>query len=121
MKVKTTCEQCGAEDVRDREGQSYCPECGRRTWHNARYFPEADDNKVFAVDVWLTVSHCMKVEAKDADEAEVKAREALLVKLQGCTQAEEMGVLRDMGFEGCDEVEYKTSGEADEHGEIQYY
>ena len=121
MKVKTTCEQCGAEGVRDCEGLAHCTECGRWTWHNARYFPEAEGNKVFAVDVWFTVATCMKVEAKDADEAERKAEETLLAKLQGCTPAEEMSVLRDMGFEGCDEVEYKTSGEADEQGEIEYY
>ena len=85
------------------------------------YFPDDPKNKVFAVDVWFTVATCMKVEAKDADEAERKAEEALLAKLQGCTPAEEMSVLRDMKFEACDEVEYKTSGEADEQGEIEYY
>ena len=87
-----------------------------------RYFPDDPKNKVFAVDVYVTLCKCVKVEAKDKADAKRKAKEIMLAKLQDCwTPAEETSVLRDMGFEGCDEVEYKTSGEADEQGEIQYY
>lgn len=132
MKVKYICDKCGAEDAVDGDRtllrnwptcgkHDTCHKCGKRTWHNARYFPEADGNKVFAVDVWLTVSHCMKVEAKDGDEAERIARDRLCDQLQGCSQSEALEVLGVLGFEDSDEQEYKTSGEADEHGEIQYY
>lgn len=86
------------------------------------YFPEAEGNKVYAVDVYVTVCKCMKVEAKDEDEAIAKASARLSSKcIRNKYDAEMIRALADEGFQDAEETEFKVSGEADENGEIQYY
>lgn len=91
------------------------------TTTTTRYFPEADGNKVFAVDVYVTVCKCVKVEAKDAEEADRKAQAYVADLFRHRTDAEYVRALADEGFQDAEELETRVSGEADKHGEIQYY
>lgn len=127
MTRKYLCPHCGAElnagmlavfsNVR-------CPKCGEVTSPNLadkRYFPETPGNKVFAVDVYVTVCKCVKLEAADADAAEAGAREYLAGLHKGRTDAEFVEELSAEGFQDAEEQEVKASGEAGETGDIEYY
>ena len=85
------------------------------------YFPDDPKNKVFAVDVYVTVCKCYKVEAKDKKEAEAKAESELVDAGCGTDDATFIHNLADRGFQDAEEYETRVSGEADEHGEIRYY
>lgn len=85
------------------------------------YFPDDPKNKVFAVDVYVTVCKCVKVEAKDKAEADRKSRAYVAELFRHRTDAEYIHALADDGFQDAEEFETRVSGEADEHGEIQYY
>ena len=93
------------------------------TQTTTHYFPEDPKNKVFAVDVYVTVCKCVKVEAKDAKEADQKASDYVgnLILCHRNTDAEYIRALADEGFQDAEELETRVSGESDEHGEIQYY
>lgn len=76
MKLKHLCPYCEAEldeNLMRVFANVPCPKCGKRVdkeTADIRYFPEDPGNKVFAVDVYVTVCKCVKVEAKDESAAE---------------------------------------------------
>jgi len=127
VKTRHLCNSCGAE--LDSVALSIfmdvpCPRCGRKTSKDTadtRYFPETPGNKVFAVDVYVTVCKCVRVEAKDASAAE-KAVNAYMDGLcESRVDREFIERLAQEGFHDAEEQEVKVSGEADEDGSIQYY
>jgi len=91
------------------------------TQTTTRYFPDDPKNKVFSVDVYVTVCKCYKIEAKDEKEAEAKAESELVDAGRGADDATYIHNLADRGFQDAEESETRVSGEADENGEIQYY
>ena len=64
MKTKLYCSRCGEELWGD---GGYC-HCCREDRSDAqvveRYFPDDQKNRVFAVDVYVTVCKCVKVKPK---------------------------------------------------------
>lgn len=86
-----------------------------------RYFPDDPKNKVFAVDAYVTVAKCFKVEAHDKKEAEAVVRNMIDVEMLHCDESQSCARLGDMGFHYADEYECACCGEADGDGEIQYY
>lgn len=91
------------------------------TQTTTRYFPDDPKNKVFAVDVYVTVCKCYKVEAKDEKDAEAKVESELVDAGRGADDATYIHNLADRGFQDAEEYETRVSGEADSDGEIQYY
>jgi len=85
------------------------------------YFPDDPKNKVFAVDVYVTVCKCVKVEAKDEADADRKAKAYVADLFRHRTDAEYIHALADEGFSDAEGLETSVSGEADENGDIQYY
>lgn len=85
------------------------------------YFPDDPKNKVFAVDTYITVCKCVKVEAKNKAEAHRKVEAYVVELLRNRPDAEYIRALADEGFGDAEELETRVSGEADEQGEIQYY
>lgn len=83
--------------------------------------PGDPGNTVFAVDVYVTVCKCVKLEAADAGAAEAEAHKYVEGLRKGRTDAEFVRKLSDEGFQDAEEQEVKASGEADETGEIEYY
>ena len=86
-----------------------------------RYVAEGKGNKVFAVDAYVSLAKCIKVEAADAEEAERKVREQIEKSLTGVPPCEMGRVLTSLGFEDCEELETRVSGETDAKGELSYY
>ena len=89
--------------------------------YNERYFADDPANKVFAVDTYISLCKCIKVEAKDEDEALSKVNAMIDSMLQGVNEKEVGAVLSENGFFGAEDLETHVSGEADESGEIEYY
>lgn len=86
------------------------------------YFPEAEGNKVYAVDCYVTVCRCLKVEAASKEKAAEEARNKVVrLALEGKSDYEMLHALSEMGFQDAEELEVKVSGEANESGEIEYY
>jgi len=86
-----------------------------------RYFAEEPGNKVYAVDVYMTLCKCFKVEAANEDEAEEKVKARIVETLSGCEETDIGHKLSNMGFGDAEDMELKASGEADENGDINYY
>lgn len=101
MKTKTSVNELGHEET--------------------RYLPEVKGNKVFAVDTYVTLCKCIKVEAKDEDAAIAEVEGMVAKMLNGCSGAMAAQILGEEGFEDCDECETRVSGEANADGEIEYY
>jgi hypothetical protein len=90
-------------------------------YEETRYFPDDKGNKVFAVDAYVSLCKCIKVEAKDEDEALAKVNAMIDSMLKGVDEMEVGTVLSVNGFFGAEDLETRVSGEADENGEIEYY
>jgi len=86
-----------------------------------RYFAEEPGKKVYAVDAYMTLCKCFKVEAADADEAEAKVKAKIIETLRNCEETDIGHKLSDMGFGDAEEMDVNPSGEADENGDINYY
>lgn len=86
-----------------------------------RYFPDDPKNKVFAVDVWVTAAKCLKVEAKNREDAEAKAEKFVVENFLSKPTPMVMHLLNTAGFEATEDAEFHVSGEANELGEIWYY
>lgn len=86
-----------------------------------RYFPDDPKNNIFAVDAYVTVGKCFKVEAHDKNEAEDIVRKMIDAEMLHCDESQSCARLGDMGFHYADEYECACSGEANSDGEIQYY
>jgi ribosomal protein L37AE/L43A len=127
MTQKYLCPHCEAElneNLMKVFASSLCPQCGKniaKAAADVRYFPETPGNKVFAVDVYVTVSKCVKLEAADAAAAEAEARKYADGLRKGRTDAEFVEMLSQEGFQDAEGDEVETSGEADETGDIEYY
>ena len=121
MKIKFYCRRCGEQLLGD---GGYCHCCRENKGDvdvEERYFPDDPKNKVYAVDVYVTVCKCIKVEAADKDEANRKAGDCMAELGRNRTDAEYIRALANEGFSDGEELETRVSGEADENGDIQYY
>ena len=121
MTIKHICRRCGTILGSD---YGYCFTCRENKGdHQVKecYIPDDPKNKVFAVDAYVTVCKCLKVEAKDEDEAERKAGNYIADLARYRTDAEYIRALANEGFSDAEELEIRVSGEADENGEIEYY
>lgn len=90
------------------------------------YYPDDKDNKVFAVDVYITVCKTIHVEAKDRDAAQEEAWRVMRMNATHLLEhaggdREFVHTLAELGFHDAEETEYRVSGEANELGEIEYY
>ena len=128
MKTKHYCRKCGHELSIENVSPGYafvCPECDENMYGieaDDRYFPDNPANKVYAVDAYVTVCKCMKIEAASKAEAERDAEAKMLsLVFSQRNDADMIRALADMGFQDAEETEYKVSGEANENGEIEYY
>lgn len=128
MKVRHLCRKCGTRLETGRsvtEGyRYYCPNCDEDMYEveaDDRYYPDDPKNKVYAVDTYVTVCKCVKVEAANEDEAELKAHDYVADLFRHRTDTEFIRELADEGFHDSDETEYRVSGEASEDGDIEYY
>ena len=122
MKIKVYCRRCGEQLLSD---GGYC-HCCRENKSDAqveeRYFPDNPKNKVYAVDVYVTMCKCVKVEAKDADKAYAKIEKIVEDGLNSCCGGHETCQwLQDNGFHDAEEIDLRVSGEADKNGDIGYY
>lgn len=127
MVVKYLCRRCGEQVGNGMLAMSSnvtCPKCGKVTsldLADERYFPETPGNKVFAVDVYVPVCKCVKVEAADEDAA-IEAVEKYMDGLCRPRLDREFIVkLAQEGFQDAEEQETHVSGEAGEDGNIEYY
>lgn len=121
MKIKIFCRRCGEQLPGD---GGYCHVCRENKGDadvEERYFPDDPKNRVYAVDTYITVCKCVKVEAANRAEAERKAHDYGANLFRRRTDAEFIHELADEGFHDSEETEYRVSGEADEDGDIQYY
>lgn len=84
------------------------------------YFPEDKSKKVYAVDAYVTMCRCFKVEASSRLEAE-EIVEEMLRKGQNVPEEDTLKAVKELGLSFAEEWEERTSGEADEKGEIHYY
>lgn len=120
MKTKIYCRKCG--ELLPGDG-GYCHVC-RENKSDAqveeRYFPDDPKNKVYAVDTYITVCKCVKVEASNEDGAERKAHGYVENLLKHRTDTEFIHALAGEGFQDAEETEYIVSGEADENGDMKY-
>lgn len=127
MTQKYLCPHCEAElneNLMKVFSSSLCPQCGKnigKAIADVRYFPETPGNKVFAVDVYVTVCKCVRLEAADAAAAEAEAGKYLAGLREGRADREFVEKLSSEGFQDAEEQEVKASGEADETGDIEYY
>lgn len=84
------------------------------------YFPEDKKKKVYAVDAYVTMCRCFKVEASSADEAK-KIVDKILREGQNVPEEDTAEAVKELGLHFCEDWEEKVSGEADKNGEISYY
>ena len=124
MTYLAKCPECGGtictSKTEMREGMLYCDHCKKPVYCSVWYLPDDPKNKVFAVDTYVTVVKCIKVEAKDEEEAKRLVEDMLNSSALNLLDGEDCRALADMGFHGADELETRVSGSADENGEIQY-
>ena len=121
MKTKYFCRKCGTELG---GAYGYCATCQEYKHDydvDKRYFPDNPKNKVFAVDAHVTICKCMKVEAASKAKAERLVANELAESAMHRTDAEWIHGLADMGFSDAEELKVRTSGKADENGDIEYY
>ena len=121
MKTKLYCRRCGEQLMAD---GGYCFCCHENKGDadvEERYFPDDPKNKVYAVDTYVTVCKCIKVEAANEDEADKKAQAYVAGLIKHRTDTEFIHALADEGFQDAEGNEYRVSGEADENGDINYY
>lgn len=121
MKTKLYCRRCGEEVPGDGGYCFCCHEDKGDADVEERYFPDDPKNKVYAVDVYVTVCKCVKVEAASVEEAERKASDYVASLGRHYTDAEYIRNLADAGFSDAEGLETNVSGEADENGDINYY
>lgn len=127
MKLKYLCPHCGAELNENMVrvfASILCPKCGSRVGRetaDVRYFPEAPGSAVYAVDVYVTVCKCVKLEAADADAAKAEAIRYLDGLADGRNDREFVEKLSSEGFQDAEDPEFKVAGEAGEAGDIEYY
>lgn len=120
--MKLKCSKCGQELPKRYSPPRFCDWCPTCKTHTVMYAtPEDPKNKVYAVDIYETVSRCMMFEASSQEEAEKKAAAFMDERLLGCTREEALNELRDLGFEDGEDFEYKVSGECNSDGDIEYY
>lgn len=77
MKTKLYCSRCGEELWGDGGYCFCCHEDRNDAQVVERHFPDAPKNRVYAVDVYVTVCKCVEVEAESAEAAiaDVEKRE----------------------------------------------
>lgn len=127
MVIKHFCRKCGTELSTENVSPGYayvCPNCDEDMFEFEavdRYIPTDSNNSVFAVDVYVPLAKCIKIEAKTKEEADAKVRKAVTDALAHVDEMEVGNVLSSMRFHGCDDIDTTVSGEADENGEIGYY
>ena len=127
MKLKHLCPYCGAElneNLMMFFVSMQCPKCGKRVDRgiaDTRYFPEDPGNKVYAVDVYVTVCKCVRVEARDESAAEKAANAYMDGLCESRVDREFIERIAQEGFQDAEEQEVKVSGEAGEDGSIEYY
>lgn len=121
MKTKLFCRRCGEQLLGD---GGYCHVC-REDKGDAdveeRYFPDDPKNTVYAVDAYVTVCKCVKVEAHDKNAAEDMVRKMIDDAMLASDEADTCAKLGEMGFHYGDERECACNGEADEDGDVKYY
>ena len=88
--------------------------------YGERYFADDPSKKVYAVDAYMTLCKCFKVEAKDDDEAEEIVRKTITDALKGCEDVDTGRILANLGFSDAEEMELSVSGEANVEGDIEY-
>jgi hypothetical protein len=121
MKTKIFCRKCGTQLIGDGVCCPVCRENKRDYDVEERYFPDDPKNKVYAVDVYVTLCKCVKIEAADKCEADRKAADYITDLLRHRTDAEYIHALANDGFSDSEELETRVSGEADKNGYVKYY
>lgn len=125
MTFVAKCPECGGVICKGKteimEGMIYCDHCKKGSYCSIGYLPDDPQNKVFAVDTYITVAKCIKVEAKDGKEAKRLVKDMLTSSALVLADGEDVRTLADMGFHFADELEMKVSGSADKNGDINYY
>lgn len=127
MIVKYMCSKCETELTTTDVSPGYafrCPKCNRSIprWKALeRYFPSRKGYRVFAVDTYVTLCKCMKVEALSREGAEDIAQSEIVDGVFCHDDACAIKTMADLGFQDAEEMEFKASGEANENGEIEYY
>lgn len=121
MKTKYFCRRCGEQLPGD---GGYCHVCRENKGDadvEERYFPDDPKNRVYAVDAYVTVVKCFKVEARDKNAAEDIARKMIDDAMLPCMESETCAKLSDMGFHYGEERECVCNGDAEDDGNIRYY
>ena len=127
MIVIYLCSKCETELTTTDVSPEYafrCPKCNRsipRCKAIERYLPSRKGYRVFAVDTYVTLCKCMKVEALSRESAEDIARSEIVDGVFCNDDYHAIKTMADLGFQDAEEMEFKASGEADEKGEIEYY
>lgn len=125
MTYLAKCPECGGTictsktEIRDSE-KLFCDHCKKPVYCLVGYLPDDPKNKVFAVDTYVTVVKCIKVEAKDDEEAKRLVEDRLNSSVLNLFDGEDCMALANMGFHGADELKTRVSGSTDENGEIHY-
>lgn len=124
MIYKFKCPECGnliagSTKTELRWGERmFCDHCNKIVSCRVVYFPEDPNNKVFAVDTYVTLVKCIKVEAPDKDAAK-KYVEDMMAEVFNLSEGDDCRALADMGFHCAEESEISVAGMADKSGEIQ--
>lgn len=85
-------------------------------------FPDDPKNKVFIVDVYVTLCKTFRVEAKNKDEAEAGVTKFL--QMARATEPDDTKFIQNLAdsqFHDAEELDIKCSGEYDENGEEKFY
>ena len=85
-----------------------------------RYFADDPDKKVYAVDAYMTLCKCFKVEAKDGNEAKEIVQKTIVDALKVGEDVDTGRILADLGFSDTEDMELSVSGEANVEGDIEY-
>ena len=76
---------------------------------------------IYAVDAYVSLAKCYRVEAESEEEAEKKVQEMVMDILNRPSPEAEEGLLSS-GFQNCDDIdELRVSGEETVDGDIEYY
>lgn len=118
------CPECGRVICKDkieiRKGMFYCDHCKKSVYCSIGYLPDDPKNKVFAVDAYVTVCKCVKVEAPDEESAEKIVSDMICQDIYSQPSGEDTKALYELGFDTCEDDEVRVSGVANENGEIEY-